>query len=1058
MLVVGILGPTCVIADDGSVVEVGARRQSEVLAVLAAHRGRQVASETIADLVWRGSPPASAAVTLQGYVSRLRQLLEPGRRAREAGTALLTTGDGYRLALGTDLDLVEEAVARARGLLADQPLVAAQLAADALSRWRGPSYADVRDVDELVPEIERVDELHASTRELRAQALLAAGQDAEVVPDLRQVVAAHPLRERGHTLLATALFRSGRQADALAVLRELRERLVEELGVDPGPEVAELEQRLLKQDPSLLARRESVRRQATSGFAGREPELAALRAAWARARAGHLVTSVVRGEPGIGKTTLVEEFVARTVGPEGSPVRWGRCTAAAGAPAYWPWAQVLGGLPETGADQEAGRFALGLDLAAQLRRLAGTTGAVVVLDDAQWADADSLVVLEVALGTLGSEPLVVVLTLRDERPRAPEELDRVLAACARRPGHVDLTLTGLTPQEAGALVDLPVEQAVGLVERTGGNPFFLRSIAALGPGAAVPGTVRDTVRQRVASLPAGAAEVMAVLAVAGREVPLVAVADAAGRTVDAIEEPLAAALRGGLLEEPAPGRLRVAHDLVREAVVADLTPIARRSLHARLAAAYAEVGIDAVAVVAEHRLAAAAGQRDDRAGEAALGAARSALGSAALEEAEEMARRGLEAAGDPLLRSSLHRVAGVAARRLGRLDASEQDFRTAVELARQAGDWVAVAQTALESAPGGVGGYWSLFALPLLGGSALLDEALTRVDDLPADLRARLLAAAATQRAGAGIPGAADLAERAMAEAGADRDARARALVSWVIATWTPDLAEERLAAVEELLSIARHDPGLEATAHHLHRSVLQELGRTADAARAARAFADLAARERDPDLLLLDTWWRIGQLVNRGETERARLLAAEAERASATVSPTAAMVDRVSRATVEGISAWHSGRLLEAVPEAVDLAAEVDPDFLLVVALGHAEAGHRDAALQAVDRLLVSPAEGQRSVPRTVMLTEALVALRDADRLGALVPTLRSWGDRIIVQWPGDVCMGPVALYLGGALGVLGERAEARRLLEHAAVQAEAAGLRPFVARAQRRLAEMGR
>lgn len=1056
MPLVGVLGPTSVIHDDGTVAEIPARRQAEVLAVLAAHRGHPASADTIADLVWRGKPPASAAVTLQGYVSRLRQLLDPDRQVRSAGTSLQTVRDGYRLGIETDVDRFEAMLAEARDLLPTRPLGAAELLEEALASWRGEAYVDVRDLADLAPEVERTDELRAVARELHGQALLDAGQDAEVVPELRRLVAEHPLRERGPALLATALFRSGRQGDALAVLRELRERLVDELGVDPGAEVVELEQRLLKQDPALRPHRPQRPHGPTAAphFAGRSGELEALRGAWERARSGRVVTAVVRGEAGIGKTTLVEQLVTALGGAE---VRWGRCPAALGAPAYWPWAQVLHGLPDAGGEREAGRFALGIEVARRLAELAGTEGALICLDDVQWADPDSLVVLETALAALPpTTPVLLVLTAREEPPRAAADLPRVLAALARRADHVDLALVGLDVAAAGVLAAGRSDtELAALVARTGGNPFFLRSLAVLDDTGALPATVRDTVRQRVGALPAGGVELMQVLALAARALALPVVSRAAGIEPAALEEAIAAALRAGLVDEPAPGRLRVAHDLVREAVEADLGPVARPALHGRLADAFEAAGLDAAVVVAEHRLAAAAGARDERAGRAALDAARAALASAALEDALELARRGLAVSGDPATTAVLHRVAGTAARRLGGLDESETAFRAAAEVARASGDAVGLAEAALESAPGGVGGYWALFALPLLGRSSLVDEALDAAG-LPAVLRSRLLAASATQRAGAGQPGAAELAEEALAEAGDDPGARARALIAWVIATWTPDLAERRLAAVEELLRLAGSDPDLEATGLHLHRCVLLELGRTADAARAARRFEQLVERERDPDLALLETWWQIGWLVTRGDRDRARVLAAEAERASVRVSPTAEMINRVSRATIDGIAAWHDGRLVDEVPEAADLAAEVDPDFLLVIALAHAEAGHRDVALSAIDRLLAVPAHGQRLVPRTVMLTEALVALGDAERIAGLVPVLRSWGDRFVVQWPGDVCMGPAELYLGSALAMLGEDAEARTLLGRAVEQAELLGATPYAERARRRLAAL--
>ncbi|MEV0132199.1 BTAD domain-containing putative transcriptional regulator [Dactylosporangium sp. NPDC050688] len=1047
MLLVRVLGPTAVTDAGGGDLDLGARRHAEVLALLAAHHGRQMRAETLADLVWRGAPPPSASTTLQGYIARLRKTLEPGRPGA-ASSCIVTVGDGYKLNLETDAARFEADVRRARDRLTVAPAQAAELLAGALAAWRGAAYADVQDIDALAPEIQRLDELRIVAREAHAQALLAAGEDAEVVPDLRRLVAEHPLRERGPALLATALYRSGRQADALAVLRDLRGRLVDELGVDPGPELVTLEKRLLNQDPVLLTRPAAAPR-SRGGFAGRGPESAALRRAWEQARAGAVSTVVLRGEAGIGKTRLVEELLDTVVTPSGGAVRWGRCSAAPGAPAYWPWAQVLGGVPTLDTGMEAGRFAFGLDLGKRLGSLAPTA---VVLDDVHWADPDSLIVLEIALDTLHDAPLLLILTARDDPPRAPDELRRVLAALARRRGHADLRLAGLTPDEAAGLLSgsgasLDVAR---LVARTGGNPYFLRSLAALGPDADLPGDVRDTVRQRVGVLPDGGAELLAALSLAGRDLPIAVAAAAAGRSLDGIEQALAAALRGGLVAESAPGRLRVGHDLVREAVAADVGPAARVAVHTRLADALAGLGVGLSPAIAEHRLAAAAGAADDRASRAALDAARDALAGAALDDAVTWARRGLDAATDDAVRADLHRVIGTAARRAGRLEVSETALRQEAGIARRTGDWTRFAEAALESAPGGIGGYWALFGMPLLGPNPLLEESLGYLDDLAPALRGRLLAAEATQRTGTDKPGAAQFAERALTEAGTDRDARARALVAALLATWTPDTAPQRLTRVEELLGFCAHDPGLEATAAHLHRCVLLELGRVAESARASRRFTAVAQRTADPDLALLDTWWDAGLHLLRGESAQAQALAEAAAGAAALASPAAATLDLISRSTVDGIAAWHAGRLTDVVGDAADLAAGTDAGFLLVVALGHAEAGNRDVALPIIDRLLAAPPEGQRRAPWAVMLTAALVALDEADRLAMLLPTLESYGQQIVVLWPGVVILGPAQLYLGGALAVTGSVSHARRALTLALEQSLALGARPYAARAR--------
>lgn len=1059
VLLVRVLGPTTVTRDAGDDLAVGARRHAEVLAILAAHHHRPVRAPALADLVWRGKPPPSAATTLQGYIARLRRLLEPGRPG-SASSAIVTVGDGYRLDLDTDAARFEVDVRQGRDLIASAPARAAAMLGAALATWHGAAYADVADIDAMAPEIQRLDELRVVAREAHAQALLAAGEDAAVVPELRVLVAEHQLRERGAALLATALYRCGRQADALAVLRDLRERLVDELGVDPGPEIADLERRLLTQDPALLARPTAAG--ATGGdFAGRRQEMATLRSAFDRARAGALRTAVIRGEAGIGKTRLVQEFLEAVVIPSGGVARWARCPAAPGAPTFWPWTQVLGDLPVPDAGMEAGRFAFGLELGRRLGDLArdaGTRGAVVVLDDAQWADADSLHVLEIALDALDSVPLLLILTARDDPPRAPEELDRVLGSLARRADHVDLRLAGLTEDDAASLLAAlggrggTPEAARRLVARTGGNPYFLRSLAALDPDAEVPGNVRDTVRARVAALPDGGHDLLRALSLAGRDLPVTIAAAAAGRSLEAIGNVLVSALRGGLVEEPAPGLLRVAHDIVREAVAGDIEPTARVAMHTRLADSLAASGAPS-ATIAGHRLAAAAGSADGRAAECALVAAREALAGAALDEAVSWAQAGLTAAMDPRVRADLHRVAGIAARRAGRLEISEDELRQEAEIARSSGDWTRLAEAALESVPGGIGGYWSLFGMPMLGASALLGEALLHSGELPAPLRARLLAAQATQLAGSGQVGSAELAERALAEARDDVEARARALVSVLLATWTPDTAPRRLAQVEELRALSAHDAGLQATAAHLERCVLLELGRLHESAQASRRFTAIAQRSHDPDLALLDTWWEVGLRLLRGDAEEARRLAQVAADAAALASPAAATLDLISRSTVEGIAAWHEGRLVNLVGDATNLATGTDPAFLLVVALGHAEAGDRDVALPLIDQLLAAPPDGQRRAPWAVMLASALIALGDAGRLTTLLPALRSFGRQIVVLWPGMVTLGPAQLYLGGALAVTGETAEARRVLSSAVEQANSIGARPYVARARRLL-----
>ena len=1065
-----VLGHTAVATPTGQLLDLGARRHAELLALLALDRGHPVPAEVLADRLWRGSPPPSAATTLQGYVARLRRVLEPGRAPGQAGAVLLTVGGGYQLGdVGLDAHLFAEAVQRVQDLLPDQPAAAAAVVGEALALWRGPPFLEVRDIDAAAPEVGRLEELRATAQELQGRAGLATGHDAVLVPGLRQLVAEHPLRERPAAMLATALYRGGRQGDALAVLRDLRGRLDDELGVDPSAEVQDLEQRILRQDPSLRPPPAVLSPQVPAPalrLAGRDPELTVMGQAWARARGGAVTTVLVRGEAGIGKTRLVEELVGTVVRADGGSARWGRCSAVTGAPPFWPWSQVLGGLPPVAREAEGARFSLGLEVAQRLRALAEEAPSVVVLDDVHWSDADSLYVLDVALGVLQDVPLLLVLTARDDPPRAGDQLRPLLAALARRPGHRSLRLGGL---DAGSVAQImtaasggpPTPGAVNRVaRRTGGNPSFVGELAALGDADALPETVRDVVRLRVDQLPDGGEDLLGVLALAGRDLGVQTVADATGRTLRDLEDALAACVRSGLVVEPAPGRLRVGHDIVREAVVAQLVPSRRTGMHAALADALGTTTADlgGAGAVAEHRLAAAAGTSDAAAARACLLAAREALARAALGEAADWAHRGLGAAEEPALRADLLRVAGTAARRAGRLEEAQRSLASEADIRRAAADWHGLAEAALEASPGGVGGYWSLLGLPLLGEVSLLTEALSHSSELEPALRARVLASAAAHRAGRGGEDAPALAQRAVDEGGGDRETSVRALVAMFLVTWEPCTAPDRLRLVEELLSLAAGDVAAEATSLHLMRSVLLELGRLEESAAAAKRFTAVVQRRPDPELEMLDNWWQVALHQMRGEHDAALRLATSTAESAQRLSPAAALLARHSLTTAQGIAAWHAGRLIDVVPAAAELAADLDADWVLIQALGHAEAGDATAAVPAVDRVLAAGLHGPRGVSRTVLLAEALVALGDAERLEALVPLLRRHGDGVVVLWPGLTVLGPAQLYLGSALAVVGQHREAAGYLESARRLAERLGAAPYARRAQMRLAALPR
>ncbi len=230
-----LLGPLEV-RSDGRTIAVGRGKQRALLAVLALNAGRVVPAERLIDELWGDEPPATAATALQVYVSRLRKSLGEG--------AIETREPGYLVEGQVDVSSFETLVSKARQ---SEPAQAAELLAEALGLWRGAPLADC----ELPLEAARLEEQHVSAIEQRIEADLANGRSSELVAELESLVAEHPLREPFRAQLMLALYRAGRQAEALDAYRAARATLLDELGIEPSPRLQGLEQAILRQDDSL---------------------------------------------------------------------------------------------------------------------------------------------------------------------------------------------------------------------------------------------------------------------------------------------------------------------------------------------------------------------------------------------------------------------------------------------------------------------------------------------------------------------------------------------------------------------------------------------------------------------------------------------------------------------------------------------------------------------------------------------------------------------------------------------------------------------------------------
>ncbi|MEA2437034.1 MAG: hypothetical protein QOF65_1590 [Thermoleophilaceae bacterium] len=250
-----MLGPLEAYAD-GRGVTVAGGRQRALLLLLLVHAGEVVSSDRLTDLLWPGEPADEAQPALHVTVSRLRKALEPDRPAGERSDVIVTRAPGYALqATSTDAAEFEAAVEAAREAYRGGDLErAVSLHRDGVALWRGGAYAEVVDETWAQPEAQRLEELRLAAIEDRVDAELALGRHASLVPELEALVSRHPNRERLAGQLVLALYRAGRQADALAAYRAVREALVDQLGLEPAPELRRLQASVLAQDPALDAK------------------------------------------------------------------------------------------------------------------------------------------------------------------------------------------------------------------------------------------------------------------------------------------------------------------------------------------------------------------------------------------------------------------------------------------------------------------------------------------------------------------------------------------------------------------------------------------------------------------------------------------------------------------------------------------------------------------------------------------------------------------------------------------------------------------------------------
>jgi predicted ATPase/DNA-binding SARP family transcriptional activator len=595
-----VLGPLEV-GDGREPLALGPRKQRALLARLLLDTGRTVSVERLVDDLWGDELPDTAVKMVQIYVSGLRKTLPADR--------LQTRPPGYCLELARDdeLDLrrFEALTGAGRTALAQGDAAgAAERLRAALALWRGPALAEFASEPFARVEGARLEELQLAALEDRIEADLGLGRAGDLVGELERLVAGHPLRERLHGQLMLALYRTGRQGEALAAYHALRGVLREQLGLDPSPRLRALEQAILTQDAGLEACAAGPA-PAPDAPPGRAEALGALRAAYDASAAGARRLVLVSGEPGIGKRTLVEALLSglgqalvirghcveqRGAGEAYLPLLDGLSRAAeheprvvevlaARAPSWLaelPW--LSAGTPDVHARASPGRMLR--ELVDALEALAAEAPVVLVLEDLQWADPSTRDVLAALLRRRHPARVLVVATATGG--------DRLAGELRLRGTAQELALGPLSAQDAVAAFGLQPGPAARLARRAGGNPLFMRHLLshlqATGSLDGMPETLRDAVHARLAGLADADLELLRAAAVDGREFTAAGVAAALGRPVADVAVP-GVVHAAGLAEWPdgtSTAAYAFVHTLHRDALLETVPPAQRAEMHRRI--------------------------------------------------------------------------------------------------------------------------------------------------------------------------------------------------------------------------------------------------------------------------------------------------------------------------------------------------------------------------------------------------------------------------------------------------------------------------------------------
>ncbi|MGZ4738299.1 MAG: ATP-binding protein [Ilumatobacteraceae bacterium] len=1028
--IVRVLGPVQLVMSKGEVVDLPSASQRRLLAALALHAPRPVRTEWLCDVL------AVTPGALRTSVARLRKALGEG--------VVHTSVVGYRLAVPVDATVACEELELAAG---DPEAIRR-----ALAWWVAPVLQEFADEPWAVADAVRLDERRESAVEDLADALIAHHRADEAVAALEPHVIVHPYRDRPRGLLIRALASAGRQTEALRVFQTYRAFLADSVGNEPSAELRRIEQRVAAgwngvdvvghpdrptpEGPPISPPARAVPEvlvTATS-LVGRHAELAVLVDAARQGVRGRPRAVLLSGEAGIGKTTLIAEFVREHCAPSGWSVLYGRCDEFAMEP-FQPFRGLLGSLVDDLPDEvlsahtatcggdllwlvpqlrarvpSSARSVVGDEITARhllfeavvdiVRRAAGIRPLVLVVDDLHWAEPTGLHLLRHLARNLGGSPVLIVASFRDTGDGADEEL-RAAAADLARVDTVRVELKGLAESELRELVVSRVPAAAGhdvaavaelLRTETAGNPLYAEHLLQHWAGSGlfavtdgtvtvrtqalrdVPTTLRDLVWHRVNVLGHDAKPVLTAAAVLGVQFEERVLAAMTGIERHELGDLLDRAVAAGVLADDGSqsGTARFAHALVARSMDAELGSRARTRLHAQAFEAVRSASPTPPA----QRLARHAEQAGllAEAQHWATEAGDRALANLAPDEAVEWFTTALGHA-TALARPDDERAdllvrIGESAYRAGHPGALDFLYDGAV-LAERCGADATLRRAALATDPGSI--QYGAFAPKQL---AISEAALARLADADHDKRVRITARFAQSLAHTdrtAVRRAAAFEALELARTSEDCTLIARVAPDLLYALWGPGLGAVRAEVAEAAIAIVEttSDPHLAFGVYHAAHMAAVCAG---DAERAQVCLDGMRAVTRDVQDPRMR--WTTGVVDAFDATMRARLAEAE-QLIGATfelgtqIAEPFAIPSFTAQAFVVGIFAGRHEEMFPILQRPMDTQESLEEAFRIAHAIVCAELGRHE-----VPRALLREAmhRGIGAIPDDILRSTTLL------------------------------------------------------------------------------------